>query len=74
MWSFNIGLTILSPSDPNMCLGARQHGLAGVGPWIFRNLDPVDASEDAAEMWSALDAFVLHETSAHGENSALTTR
>lgn len=36
---------------------ARDHKLRGVGPFVFRNLDPIDAPEDALAMWRTFDVF-----------------
>jgi di-N-acetylchitobiase len=36
---------------------ARAHGVGGVGPFVFRNLDPVDAMVDAIAMWKTFDVF-----------------
>ena len=36
---------------------ARYHNLRGVGPYVFQNLDPIGAPEDALAMWSTFDVF-----------------
>lgn len=36
---------------------ARDNRLAGVGPFVFRNLDPVDLSDESIRMWSTFDEF-----------------
>ena len=38
---------------------ARKNGLGGIGPFVFNNLDPIGAKEDASEMWGALDSFFI---------------
>jgi hypothetical protein len=38
---------------------ARDHGLAGVGPFVFHNLDPVNEAEESQAMWSAFDDFIF---------------
>jgi Di-N-acetylchitobiase len=37
---------------------AREHGLAGVGPWNFQCLDPVHQPDESGAMWSAFDDFL----------------
>jgi di-N-acetylchitobiase len=37
---------------------ARENGLAGVGPFVFRNLDPVDLPDESIRMWSTFDEFI----------------
>ena len=36
---------------------AREHNLRGVGPYVFQNLDPIGAPDDALAMWSMFDVF-----------------
>jgi di-N-acetylchitobiase len=38
---------------------ARKQGLAGVGPYVFHNLDPVHQRRESEAMWSTFDAFML---------------
>jgi di-N-acetylchitobiase len=38
---------------------AREQGLAGVGPYVFHNLDPVYQPEESQAMWSTFDVFLL---------------
>ena len=46
---------------------AREKGLLGIGPFVFNNLDPVKAKEDALDMWSSFDEFFVDlEESSHG--------
>jgi len=37
----------------------REKGLLGIGPFVFNNLDPIEAKEDALEMWSSFDEFFV---------------
>jgi di-N-acetylchitobiase len=37
---------------------ARKHGLAGVGPYVFRNLDPINEPDETMAMWSSFDNFL----------------
>lgn len=36
---------------------ARDHRLAGVGPYVFNNLDPIHQPEESQRMWSTFDEF-----------------
>eukprot|EP00934_Nitzschia_sp_Nitz4_P004586 Nitzschia sp. Nitz4//scaffold52_size167869//69679//70881//NITZ4_002274-RA/size167869-processed-gene-0.162-mRNA-1//-1//CDS//3329554029//4576//frame0 len=38
---------------------ARSMGLAGVGPYVFNNLDPETQPEESQAMWSSLDSFFI---------------
>ena len=38
---------------------ARDNSLAGVGPFVFRNLDPVNEPEESQAMWSVFDDFIV---------------
>jgi Di-N-acetylchitobiase len=37
---------------------AREHGLAGVGPWNLQSLDPLHQKDETYAMWSAFDEFL----------------
>ena len=52
---------------------ARNRGLGGVGPFVFRNLDPVDASDDAVTMWSTFDVFVAGSSALSSSSDKGTT-
>ena len=41
---------------------AKQQRLGGVGPFVFRNLDPIHQPELSREMWSTFDAFLFPES------------
>jgi spore germination protein YaaH len=46
---------------------AREKGLLGIGPFVFNNLDPIEAKEDAMKMWSSFDEFFVDlEETTHG--------
>mmetsp|Transcript_17472 Transcript_17472/g.25829 ORF Transcript_17472/g.25829 Transcript_17472/m.25829 type:complete len:406 (+) Transcript_17472:75-1292(+) len=38
---------------------ARTYKLAGIGPFVFNNLDPINAQEDAQRMWQAFEAYFV---------------
>lgn len=40
---------------------ARNQGLAGVGPFVFHNLDPVHDAHETQAMWSAFDEFLFSD-------------
>jgi Di-N-acetylchitobiase len=52
---------------------ARNRGLGGVGPFVFRNLDPVDASDDAVTMWTTFDVFVAGSSASSSSSDQRTT-
>ncbi len=37
---------------------ARRQGMAGVGPFVFRNLDPINEPQESQAMWSIFDEFL----------------
>lgn len=39
---------------------ARTQGMAGVGPFVFRNLDPINDPQESQDMWSTFDEFLYH--------------
>lgn len=39
---------------------ARDYGLAGVGPFVFRYLDPLNQPEESKMMWSTFDDFLFN--------------
>lgn len=38
---------------------AREQGLAGVGPYNFQDVDPIQQPEESRAMWSAFDEFLI---------------
>eukprot|EP00928_Gymnodinium_smaydae_P057646 TRINITY_DN40867_c0_g1_i1.p1 TRINITY_DN40867_c0_g1~~TRINITY_DN40867_c0_g1_i1.p1 ORF type:complete len:396 (+),score=30.08 TRINITY_DN40867_c0_g1_i1:66-1253(+) len=42
---------------------ARQRGLLGIGPFVFVFLNPIDAADDAIDMWSSFDDFFVQDAS-----------
>ena len=51
---------------------ARKHNLRGVGPYVFQNLDPIGAPEDALAMWCTFDVFFDLVTSSSSTMIATT--
>jgi di-N-acetylchitobiase len=45
---------------------ARNQGLAGVGPFVFHNLDPVDDAQETQAIWSTFDEFISSDLQAVG--------
>lgn len=45
---------------------ASTQGLAGVGPFVFRNLDPSNDPKESQAMWSAFDEFLFSSKSNKG--------